>query len=272
VFSLPGLAHTPYYIGTHPLVREVYVLSLDGIIDAIRMDNGLLEINGPLWSLSIEFWTYFVVGLSVCLFTARGIPAKVLSGITAVICAKALFDVNEHSNFYLAIWLSGGLAAILRHRLGWFTVVYWKAMVSLFALTVFLGIVVPSLVLAGGSVFGPMENLMQFLIIAFLSLLALPNISLDGNWAGRALMRLGDCSYTLYIVHFPIMLFALSIYQRFGPDSLASSIVAALAVMVVCVVASSLAARLFENKKMFAGWLESALQRLKIYGRRLWPR
>jgi peptidoglycan/LPS O-acetylase OafA/YrhL len=181
-------------------------------------------------------------------------------------------DVNEYYGFYLALWLGGAVAALLRVRCGWLKTVSWRISSTLLLLAIALGSAFPNLVLAGGRVFGPAENLMQLVIAAFCASLALPNLRLGDNTGGRALAWLGAHSYTLYIVHFPIMLLVLSLYQQFAPLSLQSSIITALLAVVLCVAVSSTSAKFFENKKLFAGWLESGLSGVENYGTRLWSR
>jgi len=270
-FGLPGSTENPYHIGAYPQMRDIYTLSSADILNALKMNDGLLLANGPLWSLFIEFWIYAVAGLTVFLLSARRMVLKIAAGFFLFFCIGKLFEVNAHSGFYLGIWLSGALIAVFNRYAGWFKTIHWKTTAGLLVLTVLIGSLFPDLVLAGGRIFGVRENLMQFLIVAFWASLALPTLSLHNGFLGRSLHRLGDCSYTLYITHFPILLFVLSLYQYLVPISLMSSVVIAFVALSTCVLISLLSAPFLEDKKMFSGLIEKSLLQVRaiLIG---WPR
>ncbi|WP_334156906.1 acyltransferase family protein [Oryzomicrobium sp.] len=206
-------AEAPYRIGSFPLMREVFALSGRDALRALAMVNGLLLANGPLWSLCIEWWIYVVVGLTVFVFSVRGLLCKAAWGGVLVLAATRLHGVNTHALFYLGIWLFGGALALARQRAGGWPARPWGLIGGLFAVIMLVSALAPDLVLAGGRLFGWGENAVQFVICAFWCALILPDQRSGTTMAWGALFHLGECSFSLYILHFPLMLFFLSVMQ-----------------------------------------------------------
>jgi peptidoglycan/LPS O-acetylase OafA/YrhL len=251
-------AEIPYRIGTYPMMREVFSVTAKDVQLALVMRNGLLLANGPLWSLYIEWWIYLVIGLAVFVFSVRGLVRKLLWAGVLALAASRLHSVNFHVMFYLGIWLSGGAMALANHRAGWFAVRQHGVIGGLLVATCLLAWLEPELILAGGRLFGWRENAAQFVICAFWCALILPDQRSGTTPVWNALFHLGECSFSLYILHFPLMLFMLSVLQSVFGTSLQASLCAVPVAVVLSVAIAHLSALLFENKKLFLRLIRAA--------------
>ena len=257
-FALAGSsAELPYRVGTFPLMREVFSLTRRDALDVLTMNNGMLLANGPLWSLYIEWWIYVVVGLAVFVFCTRRLVRKLIWAGVLVLAVSRLHSVNSHAIFYLGIWLFGGAMALANYRAGWFATRRYDVIGVLLALTCILAWLEPKLILAGGHFFGWPENVVQFVLCAFWCALILPGQRIGKTTAWNALFHLGECSFSLYILHFPLMLFMLSLLQSMFSTSLLASLGAAAVAVALSVAISFLSARLFEDKKLFLRMIRS---------------
>lgn len=172
--------------------------SLDGLISSVLLLNGFvgptLSANGPLWSLSYEVW-YYVAAWLVGIAIVRQWKWPVAASVALVL---ALTVANPKFAIFGVIWLLGfGLSAL--HGLDripkfpeWPLLALATISVVLAALTLFKGaqlianfvvglwfVAHMARVLRGGAIrqFGPLERSSHF-------------------------------AYALYVMHFPLLLFA----------------------------------------------------------------
>lgn len=157
--------------------------------------------NGPLWSLSYEFWYYILFPCLILIFITRPVLLKVLYGVL-FLCISYL--VGLHVLAYFFIWLLGAAVAMLpKVRIH-----------SLVCIPLFIG----SIILCGKSMF----SFYQSLIIFKGSLAALlPDLDVgicfslllyiiviwwnDYIVDVRFFSHLASFSYTLYLVHYPVL-------------------------------------------------------------------
>lgn len=174
--------------------------------------------NGPLWSLSNEFW-YYMLFPCLCLVLSPGISRKekllaLLAGGAIAFGCRELLDL-------LPVWLLGaGLAYLprwvflndhprLRHGL----------------LIVATGVFVAALCAARFK-FVPYQLGSDYLVgitfaLVVYLLLHIPKKS-AGGWYAFAARHLAGMSYTLYLVHVPVLAFAvamLGLDQRWQPTA-----------------------------------------------------
>ncbi|MDR2307107.1 MAG: acyltransferase [Paucimonas sp.] len=233
-------------------VRSSFVVAPNDVLGALTFLNGFVyenpSSNSPLWSLSLEFW-YYVAAAALFVWRGNRLGAVALLALVAYVArANPLF-------WQLApVWFAGfGLAwlhtrGLLRERL--FT---W-----LFA--------VMSLAFAGATAYAlypdwsgnqlAMARIGLFRLVSGLWFACFLALLLDGRVRfGTWLYRHAGYSYTLYVIHFPIMLFALGVFQpRIHGDAQASWLLSAAVVLVALVVAWALS-RVVENRTLLRAGL-----------------
>ncbi|MBL8550296.1 MAG: acyltransferase [Hyphomonadaceae bacterium] len=167
--------------------------------------------NGPLWSLSNEFWYYLILPVAFSLVLIRQGWALRLLSIAVLGTATLLLP------FPLVvlgvIWLAGALTYLLatNPRLQGF---FRHGLVRLAALAL----------VVGGFVFDHRMGLTPDIALGFAVAAALPVIAHlpSGGTLYRAVAtRLASFSYTLYVVHFPYVAFVAAVLTeptrwRFG--------------------------------------------------------
>jgi peptidoglycan/LPS O-acetylase OafA/YrhL len=176
----------------------------------------VLGSNVPLWTLSYEFWFYTVFGLAASAVLVRGLPRLAL--ILAIPLIFAL--LGPGFLWMLAVWLLGIAAYLYRGRsLRWplASVPVWAALAVLSRLT------------EGWAAEGRMAY--NVIILAQGAAFAWVLISFrdkDYRWLRRLAplgKHLAGFSYTLYLVHFPVMLVATAtLATLLGVDDLTRSL------------------------------------------------
>lgn len=152
--------------------------------------------NPPLWTLSSEFWFYAVAGLAAAATLKRG-PARLLLAALALAAAIALGPMFL---FYLAMWLTGVAAAVIRPPKWPLT---WPALALLAAVLLLRryadGVLEP----------GPALRLaLQAAVCAATGLLLLAWRARPPRWGvplARFNQAMADFSYSLYLTHFPVI-------------------------------------------------------------------
>ena len=168
--------------------------------------------NGPLWSLSYEFWYYLLFpALVLAIFSRGSVLGRAASFLLAI--GVAVF-VGPHICLYFLIWLAGAAVALGPRFAAlckpWF---FWPA--ALFTCGLFAGALAFSLVRPG--LFGDGEDLLIGAAFA-LWLYVLTHVSsAEVPRAYSAPARtLAGFSYTLYLVHFPALLLLRALWSPSG--------------------------------------------------------
>jgi len=84
-------------------------------------------------------------------------------------------------------------------------------------------------------------------------------------------MRVGDFSYTLFIIHFPVMLFLSSLLQNIVGRSIVMSVLAALFSIGAALVFSCYAGRLVERKDLLMPIIQRGIHQFILIFRRILP-
>lgn len=158
--------------------------------------------NGPLWSLAYEFWYYIIFPL---LLTSMGTirtngAHRIASGILLAMLLGAIYWLCPNLIHLLPIWLIGASVGIAGSILGWRPVATVPAL-----------LLVLTLVLSKASKGTGFEYFCFVLLALFGSLLFHAEFSsekapLYRSLTARVFGHIGKISFSLYLVHFPLIL------------------------------------------------------------------
>lgn len=175
--------------------------------------------NGPLWSLANEWWYYVVFGLFLISLSGNRGPVWRISSLAASLIILGLWPYTI--SWWFAIWLLGVALAVLNRI--WSGVDFRQAfcfMLIGFAVSLYAMSWTPALVSRPSHVQWAMKLLVDS--IAALSFAAPLLSAKNASWRilGRLHNRLAGFSYTLYLVHFPALIFlGAFVHDIFGVGS-----------------------------------------------------
>lgn len=166
--------------------------------------------NAPLWTISCEFWFYVLFGLALITWPSEpGAPRRrILAGgllIAALLLLGPVFPI------YLGIWLIGMAIALLPHSrpgLRWPALILF--MTLLFAIRAF------------GHQLEELPYYLQlrnYAVALSFGLVLHTMRELRAPWLARIAglnRRIADFSFSLYLIHYPLMLFILSALYTTG--------------------------------------------------------
>jgi peptidoglycan/LPS O-acetylase OafA/YrhL len=205
--ALYFLAPHFFALGTRAYINatERDVFSLDGLGVTAVFLNGFagptLSANGPLWSLSYEVWYYFFFGAAALIVTGSRIA---LLAVPALIAGIVL---NQHFAILGLVWLAGCALSLLHAADALSRVSKLRLPMLAVTAALFVYLMATS---AHPSRYGVM--VIQLAFGAWFALHLARKLATNGNsrvvaslaWTARF-------SYTLYLIHFPVMLFIFGI-------------------------------------------------------------
>ena len=209
---LPGAG---YYDGTNLLLTDRVVGGVQGdsFLGFIRnvfmlqpAHAPMLGSNVPLWSLSYEVWFY--VWFGVCAFALQAKRRSATLWIALASIGLLLFHWT--AIFYVAIWCFGALA-YQRSR--------WPRSIILALIAVVLSLILSRADFVAGSIPGiPLKWSDLPLGLAFAWTLALMKRRSYRIWNGTEQFNqaLSNFSYSLYVIHYPLLLCFVSLYATLG--------------------------------------------------------
>lgn len=217
----------------------------------LNLGNDIVtRLDGPLWSLRLEVICYAVMGLAAFAFAARQrAPMRALSALGAalalVVVTPAIFTFGLSAIAWFAL---GGLAAA-----GRLTILERPALAGTILLF-FLGIpLTESGSVAIGAADTPLAMIYQALFAAFASAYIAGLAKVQAH-PFVSLRPLGDFSYTLYLVHMPLILLAIA--WGLGPTGTGSGRALGLLALFVAIQAFAYgAAWLLERPAEFSAAL-----------------
>lgn len=169
--------------------------------------------NLPLWTISLEFWFYIMFGLFLLLAVARSVQSRntrAAIGWGVAIASLALW-LQLSFFVYFGLWLIGVAVAFLPWR---------AAERPLLALSVFgvvlLGVRFGQDFTRGSDVLRTTKDYGVAIAFAWL-LLSMRHIAwAPPAWLARVNAAMASFSYSLYLVHFPVLIFVLSALYASG--------------------------------------------------------
>lgn len=211
LFGLPGRSSPMRLPSDLYAARDIVHLPLGEIKRALLMLQGMLEINGPLWSLYMEATLYVLFACALALISGgRGIVFKLILAAVFYYVAKAGIELNPGFAGYAAMWLIGALAYYVWNERGG-----WRNRV-LMCSALIIAAEIWHVVLGGTPLWTAARDMLIAIFISWL--LFRLRVRVPGP------QRLADCSYSLYATHFPVILLAQSLLISTGSVSVGAAI------------------------------------------------
>lgn len=242
------LSYNPNY-GRHGINFE-WPIVMKTLIFRNGFDGGSPDMNGPLWSLSVEVWYYVIAGGVVAL-----IRRPILLAIFAVVAWRVVGG-NDDFTDYAVVWLAGYLLSIAHNRdaLNGRAILIGSAVAACLALLFAVLFAYPGLAPSGHSWIRYYNVAIGFTFTFALAAIMggyvrLPYVMIS-VFSGSS-----QYSYTLYLIHVPIFLLIFGAFESYIVGNIAASIcVAAFGVAASMGIAFA-AASIFENKKLLQSGL-----------------
>lgn len=237
--ALPGRNGAMRLDGDLYAARETVNWSFSQLRYVLPIGQGLLEINGALWSLYIEAKLYVLFACLFCLQQGRRTAAII---IATILTAYAGLRLNPEFLRYAAIWLVGacayyGVGKVKLHRKSGFVL---SAVLILLILAI-------DLVGRAFNLF-PAQITGRLIIIDVVIAVGIAWVLFSLKPPCAIGHQIADYSYSLYAIHFPILLFVQSVLISMGEVSIGWVIVFSIAAGVLALTIAK-AAGVLENAK-----------------------
>jgi peptidoglycan/LPS O-acetylase OafA/YrhL len=209
-----------------------------------------LSINGPLWTLAYEWWFYLFAGLSSALLSRRSLIRWFL------FCGLLILFFMQPSGIlfwvFLMVWYAGFFLGYVHSRNLLSSPKFWL----IAALTVILCSLCIFFTGKGAPLkyfLEPLQRLgsrahVTMMFVSFIMTVALAAL-IRMNYSGRLFVKAASYSYTLYLIHFPLLLLAFSVLHPlvYAAGWGFSSIAGLLSFLVIVFFAKQLA-KYVENR------------------------
>jgi peptidoglycan/LPS O-acetylase OafA/YrhL len=208
IFSLPGRSGALRLSTDIYAAREFVHLNLKEILQAILMLQGMLEINGPLWSLYIEVKLYVLYACALAMLNDRRIMSMLILGLISYFIILAGTKFNPEFFYFSAFWLMGAVAYYLDESAKEKINYYSKPMRLILCVLLFIIVVLVEILKTDEKYWMLILDIILAVIFSyglFKLRISVPNYR-----------RLTDCSYSLYLTHFPVLLLFQSLLIKMG--------------------------------------------------------
>ncbi len=229
-------------------VRDSFSITASDLLSAAVMQAGFVGANGSLWTLYLEVHLYTAV-LALSAWRVQGIGPRIL----CILAGAAGFYAMRFAIPLAGIWFLGALFAVWSPRPGPRLVV--AAAAGSAALAIFAA--QPQLFgLDMDTSPGRWSELAPALAIGALILTAAP------RWRyPRWLIATGGFSYSLYVVHWPLLMLALSLTQNWTAHSLWRAL-AVCTISILAIIPAAMAfASVTERQRILTASLRGLLSR-----------
>ncbi|MCP3750804.1 acyltransferase [Pseudomonas sp. SBB6] len=227
-----------------------FIVEPENMIGTLLFVNGFLTENitagYPFWSLSFEVWYYFALALMVSIKGIRGF-------LITLIFMISMGLLNKSFLFSSIVWFAGVAIAILHNKNAinakLFTSVSLAAGATAISFAIFffnshIGIASPDQ--ADWKMMSGWKVSSGIFFASILGLLLIKKISIPTLYPSSS-----GFSYTLYVIHFPVLLFIYGCIQTHILASIEASVIAAITSTLSCLILSSLIAKSVESMRPF---------------------
>jgi peptidoglycan/LPS O-acetylase OafA/YrhL len=236
-YALPGRSAPMRLPGDLYAARDIIHLSFDEIKQALLMRQGMLEVNGPLWSLYIEAKLYVLFAVALAAIdSGRGFTSKLLLAVVFYYVGELGVALNPSFAHYAAVWLTGALAYYALQD-----VLDPKKKKMLFCGSLIAIFVLEETLRIDALPWDTARDLVIAAVIAWLLFKRRMHVPVAKS--------LAECSYSLYVTHFPVLLLAQSLLISTGSVSLEAAIVVAVLSSVCAIIVALIGGRI-ETRKL----------------------
>jgi peptidoglycan/LPS O-acetylase OafA/YrhL len=209
--------------------------------------------NSPLWSLCNEFWYYLIFPCLLLAFAGRQPPWR--RCLQVAVAVTALVLLGSEISLYFLIWLLGAVVRFLP-PITWLRSRWAGSIAAVLAGGA-------ALVTLAASRVWPASRAWDYLIgmtfAIWLYVVLHDERKCARGWYARSADTLAGCSYTLYVVHLPILVCMYALLLGSGrwlptPAALAAMVLICLSVFVFAVLLAGITER---RTKEVRAWIRS---------------
>ena len=247
----------PYFFATEShdfqllpalMMRTAYDFSWVEVLGSVFFINEFLTptlyANAPLWSLSYEVWFYLLAGL-------MAMWQSTFVRIGFVITLLILTVLNLQFLVYFGVWLLAFAFSFdqVRSRLDVHALKITQWIFAIFALCIaiydaFQFFVIDQVKTYQANLFTMFNACIGVAFAIFLLQLFQKQHNFKPIWVSSARF-----SYTLYVTHFPILLFAMGVFPQSYLRSIWTSMLAVILSMLICIAFAWTMAKFLEPKQ-----------------------
>jgi peptidoglycan/LPS O-acetylase OafA/YrhL len=230
--------------------REKYYCTINDMIQALKMQpNDAIQVNGPIWSLVIEWWLY-VTGLFLFLISSNNFKLTIKNFFFLIMGLLPLFFLSKDYNFsysyYCIIWFIGSFFTFYLKKSARTLNIMIASSIVLFILSCYYFKINSFKLLQDTSfVYGIFQIAIS---LFFLKIIFIINLNKIFN-------KISSYSYTLYILHFPVILFFYAILKSILNNNILWVSIVNLFLIIVTLILSKIISSFTEKKYFYQNLL-----------------
>jgi peptidoglycan/LPS O-acetylase OafA/YrhL len=223
--------------------RTHFDFSLEEAWLTLKMSGAYLgNVNGPIWTLVIEWWLYLVGLFVFFLFSSHKIGVKLFVFLLLIICLKQIHSLNAY--VYLFMWLISGLLFIFyNYKKKYQNVTFVLGSIGFISVLIY-----------------KYQNELPINISDQLSLQVFFALIFIGGFLRFTIKKkifhfFSSFAYSLYIFHFPLLLFIFSLTHEYVEQSKLLLLIVSFVSFGLCFLFSYFISKIVENKIIFLNFL-----------------
>ncbi|MDO8652468.1 MAG: acyltransferase [Undibacterium sp.] len=255
VFNMPGVAYPLKFPGDAYSARDYLTLSKNELLFSLIMLQGLLQLNGPLWSLYIEVKLYLIYAcFYLIILGSKRFSAMIGFSLISYVAIR----LNPEFLRYATIWLVGSIAYYM------FGIVGRRLNSKAAACLLLVAFIVCTDIAKSYIVSPALSQSPPLILLDLLLAVVISAIVLKFNFRLPLIHDVGTISYSLYVTHFPVLLFLQSVSVYLSDDSILKNVVVSFLALWAALVVGYAGGRLEAKKIEYQTIIIGILSRLSI--------
>jgi len=246
---LPGV-HSRFGVATDGYAVGPMTFQPWEVVTSLAMIRGMTLANPPFWSLYFEVWAYVIAFFLALGIFGRHRNLRGVSLATAVVAIGATLIRVPNFVFFFGIWSLGAAICLLTHYRNQYLDVCLTSLAIIGTLVIAALALINPLTLASGYPVHAIEHSAAAAFAGIYSYLIFTFRPLNRRYP-KWLVNTGSFSYTLYVVHFPILAVGLAATLPWVGTSLPRSILCGTMVFAFDVAFARTLARYVERPAYF---------------------